>query len=112
MVNLWGKPRESWCLIVHWIDSGKKGYHVAAWKAWVDCKNLLPPPKAGERSPTQNPPRQRRLRLGLPSVPPAPGPAPTTTCVPHPTLEGYQVCGQSLEEWDRRLRGDPAERRP
>ena len=35
--------------------------------------------------------RQRRLRLL--SVP-EPSPVPTT-CVPHPTLEGYQVCGQT-----------------
>ena len=46
MVNLWGKPREGWCLVVHWIDTGKPGYYAAAWKAWVDCKNLLPASKA------------------------------------------------------------------
>jgi hypothetical protein len=39
-VKLWGEPREGWCLIVHWIDSGKPGYKLAAWKAWVDCKDL------------------------------------------------------------------------
>ena len=55
VVNLWGKPREGWCLIVHWIDSGKPGYYAAAWKAWVDCKNLLPPQKEGERSPPRIP---------------------------------------------------------
>jgi hypothetical protein len=47
VVNLWGKPSAGWCLLVHWIDSGRPGYSVAAWKAWVDCKVLtpLPPPK-------------------------------------------------------------------
>ena len=40
IVNLWGEPRENWCLIVHWIGSGKPGLSVAAWKAWVLCESL------------------------------------------------------------------------
>jgi hypothetical protein len=40
IVKLWGEPREDWCLIVHWIDSGKPGLSVAAWKAWVLCESL------------------------------------------------------------------------
>jgi hypothetical protein len=36
--------------------------------------------------------RQRRLRLL--SVP-EPPPVPTTTCVPHPTLDGVQICRQT-----------------
>jgi TonB family protein len=39
--------------------------------------------------------RQRRLRLLSEPEPPPPPPMPTTTCIPHPTLEGYEVCGQA-----------------
>jgi hypothetical protein len=42
--------------------------------------------------------RQRRLRLlSEPEPPPMPEPppVPTTTCVPHPTLDGVQVCRQT-----------------
>ena len=43
VVRLWGDPREGYCLVVRWdAIPSKPGYWIAVWKAWVDCKDLIP----------------------------------------------------------------------
>jgi hypothetical protein len=32
VANHWDQPREGWCQIVHWIDSGKPGYYAGRVK--------------------------------------------------------------------------------